>query len=177
MARRAAASVVSDAKTRVLTRTWDIIGDWKEHFEEFLNLTNASSVFEAEFGDSGEHSPISLAEVILRYSRSSSAAWCWMKLFGEIQPWKTIVCILMEALHISHEFCKSTPRGKGTHTYGQFQFHFLMKPKRLRPIEAWNQMGILCSVYRACLINFHMTFSTQIHMFLCLNIKVAGGRI
>ncbi len=44
----------------MLTLTGDIVEQWKEHFEELLN---ASSVEEAEFEDSGEASPISLAEV------------------------------------------------------------------------------------------------------------------
>lgn len=107
VARRAAASAVAEAKTRVweefgeamekdfrlasrkfwqtirrlrkgkqglsqavfsrggelLTRTGDIVGRWKEHFEELLNPNNTSSVEEAEPEDSGESAPISLAEV------------------------------------------------------------------------------------------------------------------
>lgn len=47
----------------LLTRTGDIVNRWKKQFEEFLNPTNASSVEEAASEDSGEASPISLAEV------------------------------------------------------------------------------------------------------------------
>ncbi len=46
-----------------MTLTGDIVKQWKEHFEELLNLTNTFSGEEAEFEDSGEASPISLAEV------------------------------------------------------------------------------------------------------------------
>ncbi len=53
----------------------DIVQWWKEHFEELLNLTNTSSVEEAEFEDSGEASPISLAEVA-EVVKNLSAAGC-----------------------------------------------------------------------------------------------------
>lgn len=42
---------------------WDIVEQWKEQFEGFLNPTNTSSVGEAESEDSGKALPISLAEV------------------------------------------------------------------------------------------------------------------
>ncbi len=45
-----------------MTQTRDIVKRWKEHFEELLNLSNTSSVEEAESEDLGEASPISLAE-------------------------------------------------------------------------------------------------------------------
>ena len=47
----------------LLTLTGDIVGQWKEHFEDLLNPTGMSSLEEAELHDSGEVSPISLAEV------------------------------------------------------------------------------------------------------------------
>jgi len=47
----------------LLTQTEDIVGRWKEHFEELLNPTNTSSEEEAESEDSGEVPPISLAGV------------------------------------------------------------------------------------------------------------------
>ena len=40
-----------------------MIGWWKEHFEELLNLTNPPSMVEAELEDDGELSLISLGEV------------------------------------------------------------------------------------------------------------------
>lgn len=46
----------------LLTQTGNIVEQWIEHFEELLNLTNMSSVKEAELEDSGEASPISLVE-------------------------------------------------------------------------------------------------------------------
>jgi len=50
----------------LLTQTEDTVGWWKEHFEELLNPTSTSSEEEAEFEDSGEAPPISLAEVQCR---------------------------------------------------------------------------------------------------------------
>ena len=47
----------------LLTRTGDIVGRWKEHFEELLNPANTSSVEEAGLEDSGVSSFISVAEV------------------------------------------------------------------------------------------------------------------
>ena len=47
----------------LLTQTEDIVGRWKEHFEELLNPANTSSGEEAESEASGEAPPISLAEV------------------------------------------------------------------------------------------------------------------
>ena len=47
----------------LLTQTEDIVGRWKEHFEELLNPTNTSSGEEAESEASGEAPLISLAEV------------------------------------------------------------------------------------------------------------------
>ncbi len=51
--------------------TGDVIEWWKEHFEELLNLINTSSVEGAEPEDSGEASPISLAEVSVKKLLSS----------------------------------------------------------------------------------------------------------
>ncbi|KAK0143288.1 hypothetical protein N1851_018576 [Merluccius polli] len=98
-ARRAAASAVAKAKTRVweefgeamekdfrlasrkfwggelLTQTGDIVRRWKEHFEGLLNPTNTCSGEEAQSEDLGEASPISLAEVseVVRKLLSSKA--------------------------------------------------------------------------------------------------------
>ena len=47
----------------LLTRTGNIVERWKEHFEDLLNPAITSTVNEAEPEDSGEFSPISLAEV------------------------------------------------------------------------------------------------------------------
>jgi len=47
----------------LLTQTEDIVLWSKEQFEELLNPTNTSSEEEAESENSGEASPISLAEV------------------------------------------------------------------------------------------------------------------
>ncbi len=55
----------------LLTWTGDIIRQWKEHFEELLNLTNMSPTEESE--DFGEDSSISLQRLPKR-SRSSTAA-------------------------------------------------------------------------------------------------------
>ena len=45
------------------TSTEKVIGRWKEHFEELLNLTNPPSMVEAELEDDGRSSFISLGEV------------------------------------------------------------------------------------------------------------------
>ena len=47
----------------LLTSTGDIVGRWKEHFEELLNPANMSSVEEVELEDPGGSSFVSLAEV------------------------------------------------------------------------------------------------------------------
>ena len=47
----------------LLTQTGDIVGRWKEHFEELLNPVNTSSAEGAESEDSGVSSSISVAEV------------------------------------------------------------------------------------------------------------------
>ena len=47
----------------LLTSTEKVIGRWKEHFEELLNLTNPPSMAEAELEDDGGSSLISLGEV------------------------------------------------------------------------------------------------------------------
>jgi len=47
----------------LLNQMQDIVGRWKEHFEELLNPTNMSTEEEAESEDSGKTPPISLAEV------------------------------------------------------------------------------------------------------------------
>ena len=54
------AQAVFSRGRELLTRTGDIVGRWKE---ELLNLTNTSSVEEADSEDSGEVSSICLAEV------------------------------------------------------------------------------------------------------------------
>ena len=45
-----------------MTSTGKVIGRWKEHFEELLNLTNPPSIVEAELEDDGKSSLISLGE-------------------------------------------------------------------------------------------------------------------
>jgi len=47
----------------LLTQTEDIVGGWKQHFEELLNPTSRSFVEEVESEESEEASSISLAEV------------------------------------------------------------------------------------------------------------------
>ena len=48
----------------LLTSTGDIVGRWKEYFEDLLNPTDLCSVEEAVAGDSEGHSSITRAEVI-----------------------------------------------------------------------------------------------------------------
>ena len=55
--------VYIDLRREPLTRTEDIIGRRKEHFEDFLNLASMSSIEETESGDLGEDLYIILAEV------------------------------------------------------------------------------------------------------------------
>ncbi|KAK3506164.1 hypothetical protein QTP70_016984, partial [Hemibagrus guttatus] len=70
-AKRTAARVVSEAKTRVwedgggelLAWTGDIVGRWKEYFEDLLNPTDTPSVEEPEAEDSEVDSFITQAEV------------------------------------------------------------------------------------------------------------------
>ena len=47
----------------LLTSTEEVIGRWKEHFEELLNPTNTPSFVEAELEADGGSSSISLVEV------------------------------------------------------------------------------------------------------------------
>ena len=47
----------------LLTSTEKVIGQWKEHFEELLNLTNPTSIIETELEENGGSSFISLGEV------------------------------------------------------------------------------------------------------------------
>ena len=57
------AQAVFSRGEKLLTWTGDIVGQWKEHFEELLNPTNTSSLEEAESEDSVEVLSIHLAEV------------------------------------------------------------------------------------------------------------------
>ncbi|XP_054862758.1 golgi transport 1Ba isoform X1 [Amphiprion ocellaris] len=61
--RQGFAQAVYSRGGELLTCTEDIVGRWKEHFEELLNLENTSSVGEAEPEVLGEASSISVAEV------------------------------------------------------------------------------------------------------------------
>ena len=47
----------------LLASTENIVGQWKEHFQDLLNLANMSSIEEAESKNLGKDSPITLAEV------------------------------------------------------------------------------------------------------------------
>ena len=47
----------------LLTSTEEVIGRWKEHFEELLNPTNMPSIVEAELEADGRPSSITLVEV------------------------------------------------------------------------------------------------------------------
>jgi len=67
------AQAVLSRGRELLTQIEDIVGRWKEQFEELLNPTSTSSVEEAESEDSGEASPISLVEG----RRSSQKALQW----------------------------------------------------------------------------------------------------
>ncbi|KAJ0036444.1 hypothetical protein NQD34_005121 [Periophthalmus magnuspinnatus] len=51
------------AGRELLTSTRDVVGRWKEYFEDLLNPTVTSSEEEAETGDPGADSSITLAEV------------------------------------------------------------------------------------------------------------------
>ncbi len=62
---RTLAQAVFSKGGELLSLTGDIFEQWKEHFEELTNLTNTSSVEETELEDSGEASPIALAEVFV----------------------------------------------------------------------------------------------------------------
>lgn len=55
--------VVFSREGELLTRTGDIVGRWKEHFDELLNLAVKSTMEEPEPEDTGGLSPISLAAV------------------------------------------------------------------------------------------------------------------
>jgi len=59
-----------------LTQTEDIVGRWKEHFEELLTPTSTSLEEEAESEDSGEASPISLAEVAEVVKKADTPRQC-----------------------------------------------------------------------------------------------------
>ena len=56
-------NAVYSAGGELLTSTGDVVGRWKEYFEDLLNPTVTSSEEEAETGDSGPGSPITQAEV------------------------------------------------------------------------------------------------------------------
>ncbi|KAJ3586918.1 hypothetical protein NHX12_013310 [Muraenolepis orangiensis] len=58
----------------LLTSTEEVIGRWKEHFEELLNPTTPSMV-ETELEDEGRQTSISLEEVttVVKHLRSGSA--------------------------------------------------------------------------------------------------------
>lgn len=67
----------------LLTSTEEVVGRWKEHFEELLNPTNTSSMLEAELEVDGGSSSISLVEVteVVKHLRSGKAPG-----IDEIQP-------------------------------------------------------------------------------------------
>jgi hypothetical protein len=56
-------NTVYSAGGELLTSTGDVVGRWKEYFEDLLNPTVTSSDEEAEAGDSEADSPITQAEV------------------------------------------------------------------------------------------------------------------
>ncbi|MDG2555341.1 reverse transcriptase domain-containing protein [Vibrio parahaemolyticus] len=73
--RRQLAHTVYSGGGELLTSTGDIVGRWKEYFEELLNPTNTYSSEETETGVSGAGRPISGAEVaeVVKQLRSGGA--------------------------------------------------------------------------------------------------------
>uniref|UniRef100_A0A8C5CRJ5 Reverse transcriptase domain-containing protein n=1 Tax=Gadus morhua TaxID=8049 RepID=A0A8C5CRJ5_GADMO len=67
----------------LLTSTEEVVGRWKEHFEELLNPNNTPSMLEAELEVDGVSSSISLVEVteVVKHLRSGKAPG-----IDEIQP-------------------------------------------------------------------------------------------
>uniref|UniRef100_A0A8C5CGF6 Reverse transcriptase domain-containing protein n=1 Tax=Gadus morhua TaxID=8049 RepID=A0A8C5CGF6_GADMO len=67
----------------LLTSTEEVVGRWKEHFEELLNPNNTPSMLEAEIEVDGVSSSISLVEVteVVKHLRSGKAPG-----IDEIQP-------------------------------------------------------------------------------------------
>ncbi|KAJ3586871.1 hypothetical protein NHX12_013263 [Muraenolepis orangiensis] len=63
----------------LLTSTEEVIGQWKEHFEELLNPTTPSTV-ETELEDEGQQTSISLDEVnvVVKHLRSGKAPGVWL---------------------------------------------------------------------------------------------------
>ena len=59
----------------LLTSTDGVLGRWKEHFEELLNLTTPPSMLEAELEYEGGSTPISRGEVteVVNQLRSGKA--------------------------------------------------------------------------------------------------------
>ncbi len=80
----------------LLTSTGDVIGRWKEYFEDLLNHTDTPSIEEAEMEDSGVDSSITQAEVTevvcklrsgrasgwMRSALSTSSPWMWWGCLG-----------------------------------------------------------------------------------------------
>ena len=61
--RQPSTNTVYSGGGELLTSTGDIVGRWKEYFEDLLNPTDMSSIEEAEAGDSEVDSFITQAEV------------------------------------------------------------------------------------------------------------------
>ncbi|KAJ3588625.1 hypothetical protein NHX12_009479 [Muraenolepis orangiensis] len=59
----------------LLTSTEEVIGQWKEHFEELLNPTNPPTTVEAELEDEGRQTSFSLEEVKHVHSIQTSPQW------------------------------------------------------------------------------------------------------
>ncbi|XP_013872670.1 uncharacterized protein LOC106523692 [Austrofundulus limnaeus] len=62
-AKRSLSQAVFGLGGELLTRTEDIVGQWKEHFEDLLNPSFMSTFDESESEDSGEDESITMAEV------------------------------------------------------------------------------------------------------------------
>ncbi|KAI3362794.1 hypothetical protein L3Q82_001658 [Scortum barcoo] len=87
--KQCSANTVYSAGGELLTSTEDIVGQWKEYFEDLLNLTDTPSTEEAEAEDSEVDSSITQPEVTevvrkllcgkapgwMRYTLSTSSLW------------------------------------------------------------------------------------------------------
>ncbi|KAJ3587503.1 hypothetical protein NHX12_011100, partial [Muraenolepis orangiensis] len=71
----------------LLTSTEQVIGRWKEHFEELLNPTTPSMV-ETELEDEGRQTSISLEEVTTRQTNTPSS-------WDADGPWKSNTRIIV----------------------------------------------------------------------------------
>ncbi|KAI3368575.1 hypothetical protein L3Q82_025585 [Scortum barcoo] len=80
------ANTVYSAGGELLTSTGDIVGRWKEYFEDLLNPTDLPSSEEAEAGDSEVDSSITQAEVTEVVRRSSSQWQGKVPGVDEIRP-------------------------------------------------------------------------------------------